>query len=161
MARREQVGFCLRLIDEAYDGKHPWHGPNLRMSIGGVNPVAADRRPAPGRHSIREIAVHCAYWKYAVRRRITGEKRGSFPLRGSNWFERPGKGKSWKEDVALLEQEHRKLRSVVASLTDSDLRRKAPGAKYAIFRLVMGIAAHDLYHAGQIRLVKRFSSRKR
>jgi hypothetical protein len=48
-----------------------------------------DERPRPGAHNIWEFTLHAAYWKYVVRRRITGEKRGSFVLEGSNFFERP------------------------------------------------------------------------
>ncbi len=71
----------------------------------------AARRPDPARHSVHEIVIHAAYWKHAVRRRLTGEKRGSFPLKGSNWFPR---GESdldkWGGDVRLLDEAHRELR---------------------------------------------------
>ena len=69
----------LRILDEAFD-QRSWHGTNLRGSIRGLTPDAAAWRPAPGRHNIWELVVHAAYWKYAVRRRLLGEKRGSFPL---------------------------------------------------------------------------------
>jgi len=62
----------LALIDEAFD-KTSWHGPNLRGSIRGVDAGLAAWRPAPGRHNIWELTLHAAYWKYAVRRRLTGE----------------------------------------------------------------------------------------
>ena len=82
------IALLLQMIDEAYD-KKSWHGPNLRGGIRGLSPAMAAWRPAENRHSIAEIAVHAAYWKYTVRRRLRGEKRGSFPLKGSNWFPRP------------------------------------------------------------------------
>ena len=63
----------LRMIDEAYDNK-AWHGPNLRGAIRRVAPQLAVWRPRAGRRNIAEIVVHCAYWKYAVRRRIRGDK---------------------------------------------------------------------------------------
>jgi hypothetical protein len=151
--RREVL---LHLIDEAYE-RQAWHGPNLRGSIRGLDEKAAAWRPTPSRHSIWEIVVHATYWKYAVRRRLLGEKRGSFPLAGSNWFPRPDRKsrRSWKHDVALLESEHRKLRAAVAGLGDSDLEKKLTGSRVTTLRLVAGIAAHDFYHAGQIQLLKR------
>ena len=103
---RKEVSLLLRLVDEAYEIQ-TWHGPNLRGSLRGVTAAEASRRPAPGRHNIWEIAVHAAYWKYAVRRRILGEKRGSFPLKGSNWFVRPRAGTDWREDLATLGETHR------------------------------------------------------
>ncbi len=152
------MSLLLRLIDEGYNVK-AWHGPNLKGSLRGVTAAQAARRPAPGRHNIREVAVHAAYWKYVVRRRITGEKRGSFPLTGSNWFPRPGPGSGWKEDLRLLEEMHRSMRRAVASLKDADLRKKPRGSRVSNAAIVAGIAAHDVYHAGQIQLLKRLTGR--
>ena len=143
----------LALLDEAYD-RQSWHGTNLRGSIRGLSAAQADWRPAPRRHSIRDIAVHAAYWKYAVRRRLTGDKRGTFALKGSNWFA-PDPARSWAADVALLGSEHKALRAVVAALSGTTLDRPLlKNGRPAAF-LVRGIAAHDLYHAGQIQLLKR------
>ena len=80
-----RVAMLLDLLDEGYQRKS-WHGPNLRGSIRRVTAGQAAWRPAAGRKCIAEIVVHAAYWKYTVRRRILNEKRGSFPLKGSNWF---------------------------------------------------------------------------
>jgi hypothetical protein len=146
----------LAMIDQAYD-RRSWHGTNLRGSIRGVSARQAARRPAPGRHNIWELVVHAAYWKYVVWRRLTGEKRGSFALGGSNWFERTGIGRdaAWRADVALLDRTHRELRAAVAALPDSKLHAGPPGKKTTNLWLITGIAAHDLYHAGQIQLIKR------
>src|SRR5262245_21528035 len=73
---RSEVQFLVRLIDQAFD-RRAWHGTNLMGSLRGVALDEATFRPNPHRHNIWELAVHAAYWKYAVRRRLTGEKRGS------------------------------------------------------------------------------------
>jgi hypothetical protein len=154
-----EITQLLAIIDRGYN-KRSWHGTNLRGSIRGLSLDQAAWRPAPGRHSIWEIVVHAAYWKYAVWRRLTGERRGSFPLKGSNWFVRPEKGSrtQWLEDVALLEETHRNLRAAIARLPAGALGRTAPNSTITNFDLIAGIAAHDLYHAGQIQLLKRLSS---
>ena len=165
MAGNPEVRAALALIDEAFE-KKAWHGPNLRGTIRGLTAAEAAWRPAPGRHSVWELVVHAAYWKYAVRRRLSGEKRGSFAREGSNWFPRGDAGdtrgsdegareRAWQADVRLLVDEHRKLRAQVAQLSDRDLDRPSPGVKTTPRVLVRGIAAHDLYHAGQISLIKR------
>ena len=145
----------LEIVDRAYN-QRSWHGTNLRGSIRGLTSVQAAQRPARGRHNIWEIVVHAAYWKYAVWRRLTGEPRGSFPLKGSNWFTRNGAHeRAWKEDLALLDRTHRALRRAIENYPQSDLQRSTPGSSVTGFQLIAGIAAHDLYHAGQIQLIKR------
>jgi hypothetical protein len=150
------VATLLALVDEAYD-RRSWHGPNLRGSLRGMSAARAAWRPAENRHSAWEVAVHAAYWKYAAWRRLTGEKRGSFARPGSNWFDAASKATEarWREDLALLAACHERLREAVARLGDDDLARPAAGGRETAGRLVRGVAAHDLYHAGQIQLLKR------
>lgn len=108
----------VQQLEEAYHTQ-AWHGPNLRGSIRGLTLEQVCWRPSPGRHNIWEIVVHCAYWKYAVLRRITGEKRGSFPTKGSNWFTRPVETteEAWKRDVQLLDDMHHQLVNAVKKLS--------------------------------------------
>jgi hypothetical protein len=98
----------LSRSDQAYN-KTSWHGTNLRGSLRRVTPAQAAWRPAEHRHNIWEIAVHAAYWKYAAARRFRGDARGSFPMKGSNWFRRPSNDdagrppeKAWKSDCNCL-----------------------------------------------------------
>lgn len=144
------LALLLANLDDAYE-KRGWHGTNLRGSLRGVTAEVAIRRPAPGRHNIWELTVHAAYWKYTVRRRLTGLKRGSFARKGSNWFASPDRAdeKSWRDAVRLLDDEHDALREAIAALKPRDLKDRKT------LRLLYGIAAHDLYHCGQIQLVKR------
>ena len=151
-----EIEHLLGLLDEAYK-RAAWHGPNLRGSIRGVTAPEASWRPKAGRHNIWEIAVHAAYWKYTVRRRLLGEKRGSFSLPGSNWFLRPVERseQAWRADVAILDGEHQRLRDAVSALQPEYLERPARGSKTLVRRLIAGIALHDVYHAGQIQLIKK------
>ena len=141
----------LALLDEAYE-KKTWHGPNLKQSLKGVSVVQATWRPGAGRHNIWELTLHAAYWKYVARRRIEGSKRGSFALKGSNFFPRPEKANAteaaWAADRRLLESEHRALRAAVAKVL-----RTPRGEE--LLRHIYGVAFHDVYHAGQIRLLRR------
>ncbi|HUK13147.1 MAG TPA: DinB family protein [Thermoanaerobaculaceae bacterium] len=155
-----EVGLLLGLIDEAYD-RPAWHGPNLRGALRGLTAEAAAWRPAPERHSIWEIVVHCAYWKYAVRRRLTGEgARGSFPRAGSNWPRLPAAldRAAWRADLELLDEEHRLLREAVAGFPARRLSERH--GKHTAARLIRGIGAHDLYHAGQVRLLIKLAGAK-
>lgn len=148
------------MIDTAFDYVS-WHGPNLRGSLRGVTPSQAAWRPAPARHNIWELVVHAAYWKYVAWRRLTGAKRGSFPLKGSNWLARPTEmtAGAWRDDLGLLADMHQTLRSAVAGLAPGDLDRPSAQRRVTKRALATGVAAHDLYHAGQIQLIKRLGGR--
>jgi hypothetical protein len=145
----------LQLLDEAYE-KRTWSGPNLRQSLRGVSATQAAWRPGAKRHNIWELTLHAAYWKYAVRRRLEGGKRGGFLLEGSNFFQRPKnehRGEvAWAADRNLLDREHRALRTAVATALRAGRARK-------FLPLIYGICFHDVYHAGQIRLLRRLMQR--
>jgi hypothetical protein len=150
----------LASLDRAYDQKS-WHGPNLKASLRGVSPAVAFFRPGPKRNSIYDLVLHAAYWKYAVRRRLAGEKRGSFALEGSNFF--PAPPKSTAQEVAaaklLLEREHRELRAVVEGMPEAAFGARL--GRWTAEASISGVAAHDLYHAGQIQLLKRLHAERR
>lgn len=153
----ETSTLILAVLDEAYE-KRTWHGPNLKQSIRGLTARDAAWRPAAGRHNVWELTLHAAYWKYALRRRIEGGKRGSFALKGSNFFARPQRGKenesAWAEDKKLLEREHRALRASVQEVLQTRRGEK-------LLAQLWGIAFHDIYHAGQIRMLRRLMGRGR
>ena len=144
----------LALSDEGYR-KKTWHGPNLRQSLQGVSAEQAAWRPAPGRHNIWELSLHAASRKSALRRRLDGGHRGAVILKGSNFFPRPKPGKAteaaWHGDLALLEKEHQALELAMKRVLKTARAKKfLPG--------LYGIAFHDIYHAGQIRLLRRLQS---
>ena len=151
-----EIRELLRLLDEGYDHA-TWHGPNLRAAVSRVKAKEALWRPGPKRHNIWELTVHAAYWKYAVRRKLLGEKRGSFVLKGSNWFASPARAseKEWRGVLALLADEHRKLRAAVVKASPAKLHRRMAGSKWTMSQWISGVAFHDVYHAGQIQLLKR------
>lgn len=155
MKKNSELRTLLRTIDESFS-KRAWHGPNLRGSIRGLSARQAAWRPSTKRHNIWEIVVHCAYWKYVVRRRLLGGKKGSFPLIGSNWFRRPEHESevAWKRDIQLLEDMHALLVEAIEDLKPADLKKKI-WKTWSTHSTIAGIAMHDVYHAGQIQLLKR------
>lgn len=153
-----EVPSLLAILDAAYD--HPsWHGPNLRGALRGLSLADAAWRPASTRHNIWELVVHAAYWKYIARRRLTGGPRGSFVYQGSNWFTRPETmtTAAWRKELAVLEAAHQELRAAVTALDPKQLLERPAGSQVSRFALITGVAAHDVYHAGQIQLLKRLS----
>jgi len=150
----------LATLDRAYDGRS-WHGPNLKRALRGLTPAVAFFRPGPERHSVYDLALHAAYWKYVVRRRLSGEKRGSFALPGSNFFLAPARSSPKEIDAArsLLEREHRALRELVEELPERAFFARF--GRWTGEAVVAGVAAHDLYHAGQIQLLRKLAAGNR
>src|SRR5688500_7643087 len=114
---KPEIQQLLAILDQAYN-RQSWHGTNLRGSIRRVSAPQAAWRPGPRRHNIWELVVHAAYWKYAAMRRFTDASRGSFPLKGSNWFIRPADDvrpleQMWREDIGMLDATHESLRNAV------------------------------------------------
>lgn len=137
----------LSLLDEGY-GRPAWHGPNLKASLRGLTPAQAAWRPAPAMHNIWELVLHCAYWKFTARRRITGDRKLRFPYPGSNFFPRDDgtPPAQWKIDLECLAEEHAALRAPVAASSTLSAQH---------IRTIRGVAAHDIYHAGQIQLIRK------
>lgn len=150
------IALLLKVYDQAFAAPS-WHGTPLWGALRGISAGEALRRPAPGRHNIWELAVHTAYWKYVVRRRLTRGETLAFPKAGSNWFPAPRRADAgaWKADLALLREQHRLLRLVIARFPVKLLGRTGWRSKWTNEEHIYGIASHDLYHAGQIQLVKR------
>lgn len=153
---RAELDLLVHQLALAFD-RRSWHGTNLLGSVRGVPPELAGWRAQPGRHSIAELTAHAAYWKYRVRRHLTDGAPRSFELRGSNFFPRPAalSAEEWKRDVDLLKRWHERLIEAAGTFDPSRLSRQVGSTHFSFRELILGAASHDLYHAGQIQLIRR------
>ena len=156
MTRDHRVRLLLDLISQAFRAP-AWHGTPLWGSLRGVTHRQAVWRPGAGRHCIWEIALHTAYWKCIVRRRLLRDPAITFARGPSNWPAVPDSPtpEAWRQDRALLEREHLLLLRAVARLDPAVLWRRGWRSKWTNVQHLYGIASHDVYHAGQIQLLKR------
>jgi hypothetical protein len=136
----------VEILDAGFD-EPSWHGPNLANSFRGLDPKTAAKQ-VHGRKSVWEQVLHAAYWKQRVLNKLIGTQK--FPRTGSNWPHLPSTitTRAWKQDQQLLHDIHRQLREAVAAL---DIRNLSPKLR----KMIYGAAAHDVYHAGQIKLLRR------
>ncbi|MFI5235033.1 MAG: DinB family protein, partial [Gemmatimonadales bacterium] len=146
----------LAIYDQAFSGAS-FHGAPLWGSLRGMTAEEARQRPAPGRHSPWELVLHCAYWKCIARQRITGDLSIALPRSGANFPELPAvlHDAEWKRDRALLKREHELLRAVIRGLAPKVLPKRAGKSRWTVRETVVGMASHDLYHAGQIQLIRK------
>ncbi len=153
----EQNKLLLEIYDQGYNNP-AWHGTNLRGSLKGLKLHELLKRPQSKQHNIWEITLHCAYWKYVVLRRLVDGKKGEFPRKPSNFPKIPNAPtlKDWEIDLALLEDYHLKLRTAIEQFSNSKLYKLPKGSKVSYIQTIYGISSHDIYHAGQIQLLKRY-----
>jgi uncharacterized damage-inducible protein DinB len=152
-----------RIIDQLereHEGD-PWHGSPLSDILQGIDAVTAARRPLPGAHSIWELVLHMTGWKNEVRKRLGGAPAGE-PAEG-DW---PDVGEPtdtrWRAALEALEAAHRNLIAAVRLLPEpklfdptNDPRDRPLGVGVTHYVLLHGIVQHDVYHSGQIALLKK------
>ena len=152
-----------RILDELqreHEGD-PWHGSPLRTLLAGIIPEVAAARPIRNVHSVWEIVLHMTAWKNEVRRRLGGAPARE-PEEG-DWPDVPAPtAEAWKAALDRLEQAHADLTAAIAKLPESKLfeptndpRNRETGSGVSHYVLLHGIVQHDVYHAGQIALVRK------
>src|SRR5579863_5112846 len=152
-----------RLADQirrAYDGD-AWHGDSLYDILLNVNAKQAAARPIPNAHSIWELVNHIAAWDAAIVKRIGGavlelEGEENFPpvpaLTGDALED------AWRKTVRRMQETNHDLAAAVANFPDSRLTERVPGkteSYHDFYYSFAGIVQHELYHAGQIALLKK------
>jgi uncharacterized damage-inducible protein DinB len=141
-------------LRRAFEGD-AWHGPAVLELLQDVGAATAAAKPLPDVHSIWELLLHIAVWDAAGLRRLAGEK---FQPEGTANFPQVPKLASesaWRKAVAHAKRTHDRLVKTVVALSESRLRDRVPGKKYDFYHMLHGIAQHELYHAGQIAILKK------
>ena len=140
-------------LRRAFEGD-AWHGPALLELLQEMDAATAAAKPLPDVHSIWELVLHVAAWDDAACRRLDGEKvqptgTANFPV-----VPKPTEA-AWREAVANAKRTHDVLVKTVAALPESRLRERVPGKRYDFYFMLHGVAQHELYHAGQIAILKK------
>jgi uncharacterized damage-inducible protein DinB len=143
-------------------GRGGWHGgPTVVGALRGVTAREAAWRPAPGRHSIWELALHIAYWHHNIARRLGAGTGTPFPRGRANWpsVPEPANEAAWRHDRRLVAEMHGLAARAIASVPPASYGRKPAGTrKWTLGELIVGAAQHEAYHTGQIQLLKRLWS---
>jgi uncharacterized damage-inducible protein DinB len=150
-----ETGRIIDLMERTYDGD-AWHGLSLRAILQGVTAKQAAKKPPGVAHSIWELVAHIAQWEGVTAKRLQGEpieyeidSEGDWPP-VTDFSE-----ESWQQALSLLDKNHRKLREAIVEGGDAKLQEKAPNRDYTHYLALHGIIHHQVYHAGQIAMLKR------
>ncbi len=150
--RTESEGITEQLRRAFYGDA--WHGPAVLELLSDVDAETAAARPIPNVHSIWELVLHIAVWDRVACRRLAGEK--CQPTGDANF---PPVTKvnavAWRKAVAETKRAHDVFVKTVAALPDARLWDRVPGKRYDFYHMLHGLAQHELYHAGQIAILKK------
>jgi len=140
-------------LKRAFEGE-AWHGPSVLETIEGISSQQAAAHPFEGIHSVWEIVLHIAAWERAVLRRLNGDRaqlptEEDWPMVAANGDE------AWEQSRQALKQGHDDLRSAIANLDESRLDQPIIEGLASVYVTLHGIVQHDLYHAGQIAILKK------
>ena len=145
-------------LHRAYAGG-AWHGPALRELLRGVSAKQAAARPLRSAHTIWELVLHITAWKRAVYRRMQGKATSLSPA--ENFPPMPtATAADWKKTQDALRAAQQDLHHAVSALPDSRLKKIVPGKRYSLYFMLHGLVQHDLYHAGQIALLKKARTKR-
>lgn len=139
-------------LDSVFYGK-AWHGAALLPTIEKFKLAPAAIENDEG-FSAWKIVLHCAYWKFDVRRRLTiGTPRPIFGRKPRDFPRLPAEisDKTWEADKRFLEEEHRLLREAVLALPEALLDEVPPRGHFTHSGYILGAASHDVYHTAHIR----------
>ncbi len=153
MANMTATARAAEQLRRAYEGE-AWHGPALREILRGVSAAQAAARPLPGAHTIWELVLHVATWDNVVRERLDGATIVSLPPE-QDWPATGGGPRAWRAALAALATANRRLRAAMLAFPTARLAARVPGKKYSFHDMLDGIVQHDLYHGGQIALLKK------
>ena len=153
---------AVRIADQlrrAFDGS-AWHGPAVMELLKDMDAKTAAAKPLEDVHSIWELLLHVEAWDRAGLVRLGGKK---CQLKGVKNFPPVNTvaDAMWRETVAQVKHTHDELVETVAGLSESRLRDQVPGKKYDFYHMLHGIAQHELYHAGQIAILKKAAGKTR
>ncbi len=146
-----------RIVDQlqrAYRG-NAWHGPSIREVLDGVDADAASARPLSNAHTIRELVVHVVVWEQEAMARLEGKGRDDLPPE-EDW---PAGAAAWADLLDELDAAHERLTAAIAELapdlSDAALGKTVAGSPGTVYHLLHGVIQHNLYHAGQMAILKK------
>ena len=141
------------LLDRA-GGGDAWHGPSVAAVFSTLTASQASVRPLPNGHTIWEIALHIAVWNRVVARRLSGEAVEPTPT--EDWPEPGGSSDDeWERTLADLRTSRATLRAAVLAFDERRLEDIVPGRDHSFYVMIHGVIQHDLYHAGQVALLRK------
>jgi uncharacterized damage-inducible protein DinB len=131
-----------------------WHGPAVMELLADIDAPKAAARSIAGAHSIWELSLHIAAWNKAAVRRLSGD-RAELPDEENFPAVNDTSDEAWQRTLELLQSNHRELQEAISGLDDARLDQPILEGMSSVYVTLHGVIQHNLYHAGQIALLKK------
>jgi uncharacterized damage-inducible protein DinB len=150
-----EIERILDQLQRAYEG-NAWHGPAVREVLAGVSAAQAHARPLQKAHSIWELVQHIAVWEDVGRRRLTGDRAQIAISSPEDWPPPEDTSEAaWEQAKAALDRGHQALVEAISQTPESRLDEPIFEGMSTVYVTLHGVIQHDLYHAGQIAILRK------
>jgi len=138
-------------------GGEAWHGPALLELLDDVTAEHAASRPIPHAHTMWEILLHVTVWVEQIRARLRGDDNRKDLPPHEDWPPQPDQPDSaaWEALQGRLKIAQESLASEIVGLNETRLDQPVQEGFSSTYVTLHGLVQHNLYHAGQIALLKR------
>lgn len=153
---RDKVELLVGKIQKVYVG-NPWYGNSIKSILKDIDPKTAFTKVARNVHTIAELVAHIIAWREFVISKIEGDNDFKITQKLSFDWKRIDKDEkiAWRSLLNALEKNQSEFLTTLKKLDDDFLKLPVSRRRYNIEFLIEGSIQHDIYHLGQISLLKK------
>src|SRR5688500_16540849 len=152
---QSEIQRIVSLLKQTFE-KGAWHGPSVQEVL---NKITVDQvfNRLPHTHSIIELVAHMTSWRIYVTRKLSGDD--AYKVTDDLNF--PA-NTDWPQTLRQLEESQRQLILAIEKFPAEKLTEQVAGFRdrYSYYTLIHGIIHHDLYHAGQLMLIQKATTKQ-
>jgi len=135
-----------------------WHGDPIKRILQDIDPQQAFRKPSQNVHSLWEIILHIIAWEKVVLKSLQGAAYTMLHDEDDWPLAKEPSSEAWQATLKVLEETTETLRTLIAAFPETKLHEQVPGQNFTFYMALHGVIHHNLYHAGQIAILKKMSA---
>jgi len=158
---QKEISRLIEMFNAAAHGK-TWHGQSVWETLQNISAEEAAAHPIPESHSIWDYLLHLINWRdYAIRTLLDDQPYIVELNTEKDWTTITDfSPEAWQAALELYKNSTDELSEAIKILDDSKLEEIVPGHKFTFYTLLHGVIQHDIYHSGQIILLKKMLKAK-
>ncbi len=157
MRNKDETLRIIDLLNDTYESEQAWHGPSVVEALKDISPKMSEARLSSNTHSIAEIVYHLTNWRIFAVKKLQGDAQFDIRTRDKDWKMFPVVDEmEWETlqmELSLTQEEL--ISELEKTESDDFLEEIVPGRDYSFYTLLHGVIHHDLYHTGQVSLIKK------